>query len=129
MTQVHRTLEQLEKDVWSEPDYPSHLVETCHRLRKKPLRDFTTEDLRIMIGQDIGTPFLLPLALDRLEDKPLAAGDFYEGDLLQAVLSRDLSGVGKDDRNRLRDICLAARNTDARLPTELASRITQYLGA
>jgi len=31
-------------------------------------------------------PFLIPLAVERLEDEPLAAGDFYRGDLLRAVL-------------------------------------------
>jgi hypothetical protein len=39
-----------------------------------------------MIGQGIGLPFLIPLAVERLEEEPLAAGDFYAGDLLQAVL-------------------------------------------
>jgi hypothetical protein len=38
-----------------------------------------------VIGQGIGLPYLVPLALERLEWEPLAAGDFYPGDLLQAV--------------------------------------------
>jgi hypothetical protein len=39
-----------------------------------------------MIGQGIGLPFLIPLAVEYLEKEPLAAGDFSTGDLLQAVL-------------------------------------------
>lgn len=39
-----------------------------------------------MIGQDIGTKFLLPCALDLLEVSPLADGGFYPGDLLTTVL-------------------------------------------
>lgn len=86
---LSKTLESLEKDYWGEPEYNSYLVSTCHRLRKKPLKDFETEDLRIMIGQNIGLSYLIPLALDKLDDNILADGDFYEGDLLQAVLKSD----------------------------------------
>ena len=54
-----------------------------------PLREFTVENLRIMIGQDIGLEFLIPLALERLRDSPLAEGDCYPGDLLANVLRAD----------------------------------------
>jgi hypothetical protein len=46
----------------------------------------TDEDLRLAIGQDVGTGFLLPLAIERLRANPLASGDMYEGDLLNNVL-------------------------------------------
>lgn len=70
------TLEELESEVWPAPDFDSHLVVTCHQLRKKPIEDFTTEDLRIMIGQNIGLQFLMPQAITVLEGNPLADGDF-----------------------------------------------------
>jgi hypothetical protein len=82
-------LEILEKDFWGEPTYDSHLVKTCHRLRQKPLQDFNTEDLRIMIGQNIGLKYLIPIALETLKDNVLAEGDLYEGDLLKSVLTSD----------------------------------------
>ena len=82
----HKTLEQLEGQVWPEPDYDSYVVATIHRLRKKPLSDFTLEDQRIMIGQGIGLPHLLPIVLDHLVQHPFAQGDFYPGDLLAAVI-------------------------------------------
>lgn len=87
-----KTLEELEKISWPPPppaDEASHLVLTCHALRKRPLAEFTTEDLRIMIGQSIGLEHLIPLAIERLERDLLAQGDFYEGDLLQMVLTCD----------------------------------------
>jgi hypothetical protein len=40
-----------------------------------------------MIGQQIGLPFLIPIAIEALEIDPLAEGDHYPGDLLEAVLS------------------------------------------
>lgn len=81
-----KTLEQLENDFWGEPSYNSYLVKTCHELRKKPVRDFDVEDLRIMIGQNIGLKYLLPLASETLQKNILAEGNMYEGDLLTNVL-------------------------------------------
>ena len=86
-----KSLENLEKDYRGEPDYESHLVKTCHQLRKKPLKDFEIEDLRIMIGQNIGLKFLVPLAIEELKQNILAEGDYYEGDLLKSVLTSELS--------------------------------------
>ena len=51
-----------------------------------PVNQLTTEDLRMLIGQQIGLKFLVPLALGTLEQDPLAAGDLYKGDLLHAVV-------------------------------------------
>jgi hypothetical protein len=81
-----KSLQELEEDDWGEPTYDSYLVTTVHRLRRKPLAEFTVEDLRIVIGQGVGLAFLIPLAVELLENEPLAAGDFYAGDLLRAVL-------------------------------------------
>jgi hypothetical protein len=85
------SLEGLEKKKWPsiDNDEGSYLVKTCNSLRKKRLKDFSVEDLRIMIGQNIGLEFLIPLALDVLKDNILAEGDFYEGDLLKSVLTSD----------------------------------------
>jgi CDI immunity proteins len=58
-----KSLEELEGAVSGEPDYDSYLVSTIHRLRRKPLNEFSVEDLRIMIGQQIGLRYLVPLAI------------------------------------------------------------------
>ena len=87
MTDLGKTLTELENDDWGEPNYDSHLVTTCHALRTKPLKDFDAENLRIMIGQDISLEFLIPVALEMLSKDPLAEGDFYQGDLLAAVMN------------------------------------------
>ena len=80
------SLQELEQYDWGESTHDSYLVKTVHRLRRKPLADFTVEDLRIMIGQKISLSYLVPLAVERLEEEPLAAGDYYPGDLLHVVL-------------------------------------------
>lgn len=83
---LSKSLEVLEKDNWGEmPEDESYLITTCNRLRKKPLNEFETEDLRIMIGQDLGLKYLIPLAIQILEKDILAEGHFFEGDLLKSV--------------------------------------------
>ena len=86
-----KTLNSLEKNVetviCSKED--SYLVKACNALRKKPIQDFTTEDLRIMIGQEIGLFYLMPLVIETLTNNLFAKGDMYEGDLLKNVLEVD----------------------------------------
>ncbi|WP_438449312.1 contact-dependent growth inhibition system immunity protein [Gorillibacterium sp. sgz5001074] len=65
------------------------LVIRAHELRKKPLDEFSDEDLRLLILQQISLDFLLPIALKRLADNPLRFGDLYVGDLLCSVLQVD----------------------------------------
>jgi hypothetical protein len=85
-----RTLDAVDPPAW-DPVMPdaTFLVRRCHELRTKPLRDFTVEDLRIMIGQQIALKHLVPLALERLQADPLVGGDCYPGDLLASVLRAD----------------------------------------
>jgi hypothetical protein len=68
----------------TETDTP--LVQTCLQLMRIPLEQLMTENLRLLIGQQIGLIFLMPLALDKLETDAFAAGDLYVGDLLHAVV-------------------------------------------
>lgn len=81
-----QTLQELEGDEGGELNFDSALAQTCRQLRLKPLQDFTTEDLRLMIGQQAGLPFLVPLAIERLGVNPFARGDDHPGDLLLSVL-------------------------------------------
>lgn len=88
---MKETLEDLEGSVWPliDPNEESYLIVRCNELRKKPIREFEVEDLRIMIGQSFGLDYLLPEALKVLSRDVLAEGDFYEGDLLSSVLTVD----------------------------------------
>lgn len=124
-----RTLDELE-GVAAAPTYDSYLTGTCHRLRKKPIGEFSGEDLRIMIGQNIGLFYLVPIALDVLERHPLARGDFYPGDLLCALLRADpvYWQHHSDQRARLDEIIARIEDVSddvARdLKTWMASRAT-----
>jgi hypothetical protein len=81
------TIEEIEGVRPSDPGPDATtLVRRCRALRRKPLSQFTTEDLRIMLGQQIAVPILLPMAVVVLADNPLAEGDYYPGDLLHTVV-------------------------------------------
>lgn len=84
-----KTIENLEKNIWPQSNQHSHLINTCSLLRKKPIQNFTIEDLRIMIGQEIGLDYLIPFAIEKLSIDLFAEGDMYEGDLLKSVLNID----------------------------------------
>ena len=71
------------------PSGATYLVTACHAARQRPLQQLTTEDVRSLIGQNVGLQFLIPLALERLRDNPFSQGDFYPGDLFNAVLTVD----------------------------------------
>ncbi|MDR3404345.1 MAG: contact-dependent growth inhibition system immunity protein [Chthoniobacter sp.] len=86
---VSKTLEQLDGQVWGEPEWQSHLVLECHRLRRVPLGEFTPADLRILIGQSMDLEFLVPLAFQALAHDPLLDAEYYAGDLLSALLRSD----------------------------------------
>jgi hypothetical protein len=82
----NQTLTQLEGEDWGEPTYPSYVVTNSHRLRYKPLQEFTAGDLRFMLGQQNSLPILMPMALDVLDADPFAGGDTYEGALLNMAV-------------------------------------------
>lgn len=93
-----KSIEQLEGKVWPESEPGgTQLIKTCHRLRKKPLDEFSPNDLRLMIGQKIGLLYLMPLAIDLLERAPLIEAAFFPGDLLKCTLTNfDFLSANRD---------------------------------
>jgi hypothetical protein len=70
-------------------DSERDMATQTHQLRSKPVEDFTVEDLRILIGRQLSLRNLVPVAIEVLQENPLAEGRYYPGDLLQAVLEVD----------------------------------------
>ena len=87
MQAAERSLEEIEGSYWGEPPTgATRLIATVHALRRRPIGRLDVEDLRVLIAQRVGLDVVVPLALARLEEDPLAEGDFYPGDLLVAVV-------------------------------------------
>ncbi|GAJ82130.1 hypothetical protein NBRGN_047_00560 [Nocardia brasiliensis NBRC 14402] len=81
------SIEQLDGVVWPQPpEDATRLMRAVYELRRRPIRELTPEDSRILLGQSEGVAALLPRALRVLSENPLAEGDYYPGDLLVAAL-------------------------------------------
>jgi CDI immunity proteins len=123
------TLETLEKNIWPtvNPDETSYLIFTCNSLRRKQLKLFSIEDLRIMIGQEIGFLYLIPLAIEHLSIDLFAEGDFYKGDLLNSVLNIDESYWidNKDEWQKLNEL-IKNRKTEIK---QLGIKIDEFENA
>ena len=84
------TLDTVDPPAWGPaPPDATPLTTRCHELRTKPLRDFTVEDLRIMIGEQVALNHLVWAALDRLRSASLVEDDDYPADLLASALRVD----------------------------------------
>ncbi len=83
-----KSIEELEKDVWKNPSkFPTDLVEKCYRYRKISIAELTDEQIRLLISQQIGTEYIIEIALEKLNRNILTECNFYEGDLLITVSS------------------------------------------
>jgi hypothetical protein len=86
--QRRRSLSELEADDWGlAPEGATALVAKVHAYRRKPVGELTDEELRLLLGQNEGLLWLVPLAIERLERDPCASGDLYAG-ALRASLDR-----------------------------------------
>jgi len=81
-----KTLNEVEGTAPAATSFRSHVTTEVHRLRDVPLSQLTTEDLRLLVGQEIGLHYVVPIAIERVEQQPLTNGDFYRGDLLVTLL-------------------------------------------
>ena len=86
-----KTLELLENKSWKEPDFADNQLQKNYALCQTPLNQFSTEDIRLLVAQGISLPYLIPLAIEKLNKNLFAEGDYYPGDLLQSVLNVDLN--------------------------------------
>ncbi|MBQ0975234.1 hypothetical protein KBZ00_29545 [Streptomyces sp. RK31] len=86
-----QSLERLEGQRWPEPpEDATSLVRAVHDLRRRPVGDLRPDELARLITQDVGLPWLLPLAVRILRDTAPSqvAGGWYDDDLLYAVVTR-----------------------------------------
>ncbi|MBZ9639855.1 contact-dependent growth inhibition system immunity protein [Streptomyces sp. PSKA30] len=86
-----KSIEELEGDRWPDPPMDTTaMVWRVSELRRRPIKDLAVEDLRRLIGQDIGLRWLLPVALDFLRETAPeeSVTGWYDDDLLSAVITR-----------------------------------------
>ena len=87
-----KSLDTLENHNWGNPaKAPTNLVRRCIELSKVSIDNFTLSDLRVLIGQKFGLKYLIPLAIEKLQDNIFVDTEFYKGDLLENILKIDTS--------------------------------------
>lgn len=134
-----KTLDEMEGVVWGPPTFDSGLVIRCHALRCKPVDEFSLDDIRVMIGQNISLPILVPLALQVMEVDPLVETRGAPGGLLWGVLNADRGSLANSPQllERIRAVTeRAARmlqsgetDLDSQEQLQLMGRIKEYLTA
>jgi hypothetical protein len=85
------SLEELEGLRWPEaPAGTTLMVRNVYELRRRPVATLEPHELARLIGQDVGLPWLLPLAVEILRDTApkQAEGGWFDDDLLYAVVTR-----------------------------------------
>ena len=86
---LRRNLLELDPGCFDDAEFDDQIALLARRLAAKPLRKFNATDLYAAIRHNVGLPWLVPLAIARLEEDPfLTAGD-HPGDLLTVVLESD----------------------------------------
>ena len=89
MIDLNLSLEGAENDIWGKPSFNSSVVINCRNARKIPMKDLTPENLRLLIGQKISLKYVIPLAIEMLEENIFCAGNFGTCDLLIQILKTD----------------------------------------
>ena len=123
---VNKSLEELENSFWEHNDFNSYVVQTVQAARKKPLRELSNEEIRVLTGQRVGLKYILPMAVAILKNDPLAEIRFFEGDLLECVLSLSPADW-KDNPNELRGIISIIRTNRASFQEEIADLADRFL--
>lgn len=86
MINFNKTVKQLTHIDLNTNLLDSNLIKKVEKYINQPLKSLDTEALRMLIGQNIGLEYMIPLAIEKLKENILAEGDLYEGDLLKNVL-------------------------------------------
>jgi hypothetical protein len=127
-SQGHRSLDDIEGITWGPPpEDATALVATIHELRRKPVGELTTAELRMLIGQRVGLDVVLPLALVVLRRTPLIEADLYPGDLLAAALH--LPEFYWRDHAALLDEVRAVLTSVDELPPQLETGVARFTGS
>jgi len=74
-----KSIQELENDFWpDQKEYSSGLIEKCHLYRKIKLKDLQIHQIITLLIQNIGSEYLMPLVLKRM-DNDISEEDNFDG--------------------------------------------------
>lgn len=85
----YKTLLELDQTLHDPSRLDDDRAMAMRRLGNKPLRRLNPAEMRELIARNLGLPFLVPLAMERLAEEPFLEAQLHAGDLLTAVLEAD----------------------------------------
>ncbi|MFJ5301562.1 contact-dependent growth inhibition system immunity protein [Streptomyces sp. NPDC088350] len=126
------SLEQLEGQRWPDPpEDTTSMVKNVHELRRRPLGELQAHELARLVGQNVGLHWLLPLAVEILRDTAAnqADGDWYDDDLLYAVVTRGADAWGHFPAlaRDLKEIVAGLKNLSRYVKTEVEAFLAMPL--
>ena len=129
-----KTLDELEGVPTPGPGHqvlPRRLAEA----RRIPLAELTATQCVLLLQHGRGVPYVLPRAVTLAEQDPWLWGEYYDGDLLAALLETDtaLYPPGAEWPRRLRGLAeqaldVAPSRFDFERNLEVEDRVRQWLG-
>ena len=82
-----KSLQELDGADWGNPETAeTPMIGRILTLRRRPLEELTNGEVRLAVGQKVGFPIVLELAIERLRENPLIEGDYHPGDVLAALV-------------------------------------------
>ncbi len=86
MEQKEKSIQELENDFWPDQnEYPTGLVERCHNYRKIKLKDLQIHQIITLLIQDIGSEYLMPIVLERMDNNILEEDDYDGSSFLENI--------------------------------------------
>lgn len=74
-----KSIQELENDFWpDQKEFPSGLIEKCHLYRRIKLKDLQIHQIITLLIQNIGSEYLMPLVLKRM-DSDISEEDNFDG--------------------------------------------------
>ena len=97
-----KSIEELSGYYCFAPDFESNVVLRSHALRRKPLADLEPEDVRMGLIQQVGVSYLVPIAIDMVEQDPYVDVKNFPGEVTVALLAIPFEYWRSNEENRIR---------------------------
>ena len=90
------------------------MIDQVHRLRIIQIERLEPKEIRLLIGQEVGLKYLIPVAFDILRDDLFIDTELFEGDLLQNVIKVDIDFWDNNNelKNELDDLLKSYSDAD-----------------
>ena len=83
---TQKSIEELENDYWPAlSEYPTGLVERCHNYRKIKIKDLQIHQIITLLIQDIGSDYLMPLVIKRMDEDISEEDDFNGSSFIDSI--------------------------------------------